>query len=107
MLRVFRTLTLPFAGTQAATVRYSGYPGALAGFDDFYVTSQKLVVIETTNSVFNTSLYDLVLPTSVLYWIRVLVATRAASSAPDWHSIFYTHNSGTYNNQWCVERARV
>ncbi len=40
--------------------------------DDFYVTSQKLVVIETTNGIFNNSLYDLINSECVLSWIRVV-----------------------------------
>lgn len=72
----------------------------VAGVDDFYVTSQKLAVIETTNSVFNTSLYDAITPKSVPYWVRVTVANRMASTAAEWHNVFYRHNSGTYNNQW-------
>ena len=59
-------------------------------------------MIETTNDVFNNSLYDLITPQTVPYWIRVTVATRNAVNAKDWHEIFYLYNSGTYNNQWMV-----
>ena len=33
------------------------YPGTLEGIDDFYQTSQNLTVIETTNGVYNDSLF--------------------------------------------------
>jgi hypothetical protein len=80
---------------------FSGYPGTVAGIDDFYVTDQKLTVIETTNSVFNMSLFDVIKYDNIVpYWIRVVVATRSAKTAKEWHSLFYQYNSGTYNNQW-------
>ena len=57
--------------------------------------------IETTNGVFNNSLYDQIRPQgSVPYWARVTAANRLASSAEAWHTAFYEYNSGTYNNQW-------
>lgn len=58
--------------------------------------------METTNSIFNTSLYDYVTPQSVMYWIRAVVANRMAKDAVSWHQIFQRYNSGTYNNQWMV-----
>lgn len=102
MLRLFKTVVLPLGETacSAPSVTFSGYPGTLQGIDDFYLTSQKLVVMETTNGVYNNSLFDLVVPTSVPYWMRVIVANRMASSGPEWHETFYRYNSGTYNNQW-------
>lgn len=110
MLRLFKTYTLPFrhkgngdAGAGATTVMFSGYAATLAGIDDFYITDQQLSVIETTNSVFNGSLFDAVDRSgagAVPYWVRVIVATRAATTAEQWHEVFYQHNSGTYNNQW-------
>jgi hypothetical protein len=110
MLRIFKTYTLPFntkkserdagEGGGATTYRFSGYPATIAGIDDFYVTSNKLAVIETTNSVFTSSLFDAVNTSLVMYWVRVSVATRLARSAREWHDYFYRFNSGTYNNQW-------
>jgi len=100
MLRVFKVYQLHYAPVK--TVIQSGYPALLASGDDFYVTSQKLVITETTNSMFNNSLYDWVSPQSVPYWIRNLVANRFAASAKEWHDIFYRWNSGTYNCQWMV-----
>ena len=99
-LRLWKVYKLPFATSAAQTVSFSGYAGKLAGIDDFYVTSQKLVVIETTNSVFNNSLFDSVTTSTVPYWVRVIVANQLAASSPAWHSVFYKFNSGTYNNQW-------
>lgn len=102
MLRVFKAYKLPFKASKAETLFFSGFPGVLASQDDFVVTSEKLVIIETTNDVFNNSLYDFVTTSTVPYWVRVIVASRTATGSKDWHDIFYQYNSGTYNNQWMV-----
>ena len=83
-------------------VTFSSYPANLASNDDFYITQSGLVVIETSNNIFNTSLYDLVKPQSLLCWQRVILANRLADDAPSWNDIFSEYNSGTYNNQFMV-----
>ena len=71
------------------------------GIDDFYITNQEMVIIETTNGFYNNTLYDFITPTNAVpYWIRVLVANRMSDNSPAWHDIFYRFNSGTYSNQW-------
>ena len=95
-LRLWKVYNLPFSSSHASTVSFPGYPGKIAGIDDFYVTSQKLVVIETTNSVFTPSLFDQVVVSSVPYWARVTAANRLAVDGPSWHTAFYKYNSGTY-----------
>lgn len=86
---------------KAQQVVFSSYPATLASNDDYYVTSQKLAVIETSIVVFNSSLYKLIKPQNLLCWQRVVLANRLADSAPEWAKIFATYNSGTYNNQVC------
>ena len=49
---------------------------------------------ETTNEVFNNSLFDKVTTDTVPYWARVTVATRGATTAEEWHDTFYKYNSG-------------
>ena len=46
-------------------------------------------------------------PQTVPYWVRAIVANQMASTAPEWHDIFYKFNSGTYNNQWMVVDYKV
>lgn len=104
MTRVFKgyTLNLNDYSNAAETLTFSSYPGFSYSFDDWTVTSQGLVIIETTANVLNTSLYDNCTPRSVLTWIRSQVASRSATSGDVWHQIISQYNSGTYNNQWIV-----
>jgi len=105
MLRVYKFYTLPFsrASTKSTTVAFSSYPANLQSQDDYYVTGQNLVVMETTNEIFNHSLYtNYVLPTTVPFWIRVVVANRMATGGEEWSNTFGKFNSGTYNNQYQI-----
>jgi len=82
---------------------FSSYPANLQSQDDYYVTGQNLVVMETTNEIFNHSLYtNYVLPTTVPFWIRVVVANRMATGGAEWSNTFAKFNSGTYNNQYQI-----
>jgi len=85
---------------KAKQVVFSSYPGVLASNDDYYVTSEKLAVIETSIVVMNNSLFQIIKPQSLLCWQRVILANRLSSTAPQWASIFSMYNSGTYNNQF-------
>lgn len=71
--------------------------GFLESLDDFYLMSSKLVMLQTTNNVFNTSLYDLVIPQSVFAWQRVRVANMLARSGKEWYTTVSKYNSGTVN----------
>jgi len=59
-------------------------------------------VIETTLPVYNMAVYDLIRPSTLMFWVRVLVANRLATTAPGWMDLFGKYNSGTYNNMWLV-----
>ena len=87
---------------KSKVVAFSSYPGSLSSVDDFYYTDSNLVVMETTNSNLNDTLYDLLSPNTLLTWVRVILANRLASSGEDWLEIFKKENSGTYNNQFMV-----
>lgn len=101
MVRIFKEYNIVFSTipTKAKNVMFSSYPGTLSSIDDFYVTSAKLGVMETTNPIFNNDLYDLIVPESILYWHRVQVANRMADSGEEWNQVYSKYNSGTYNNQ--------
>ncbi|KAL6068912.1 Phospholipase B-like [Balamuthia mandrillaris] len=85
------------------SISFSARPGMLTSKDDFYVLSSGLTVLETTNGIYNDSLYEAVKPEgSVLCWMRVMVANLLARNGTEWTDIFALHNSGTYNNQWMI-----
>ncbi len=88
--------------TAAKKMSFSSYPGFLESLDDFYLLDSKMVLLQTTNNIFNTKLYDLVKPSSLLAWQRVRLANHIASSGSEWYRTFRQHNSGTYNNQYMV-----
>ena len=87
---------------KANTNLVSGYPGVINSNDDFYLTSANLYVMETTNNVFNTTLFDSLTPESLTCWIRTMIALRLADNGKEWCEIFEKYNSGTYNNQFMV-----
>lgn len=84
------------------TVTMSGYVASVASGDDWYMTSNELTIQETTNIVWNSSLYVNVVPETVSEFIRVMTATYLATSGEEWTAYFARENSGTYNNQYMV-----
>lgn len=100
--RVYKHYRINFKNVPAKLVSFSSAPGWLVSVDDFYITSAGLVITETSNNIFNLTLYQKTTPETLLYWIRNIVANRLATSAKEWTDIFAKYNSGTYNNQWIV-----
>ena len=101
--RIFKRYKLP----NQNSIYFSASPATISSVDDFYVVlnedgTTQLGVIETTNEVYNPELFPLVQPTSVLSWMRVMVANTLATDGPSWSQYFSTHPSGTYTNQWQV-----
>ncbi len=102
--RIFKEYKFNYSNPlqKAKSVIFSSYAATLSSNDDFYVTSENLVVIETTNSFFNTDLYDKLTPNSVLTWQRAMLSNYISSDASSWTNNFSKENSGTYNNQFMV-----
>ncbi|XP_076075549.1 phospholipase B-like 1 [Mytilus galloprovincialis] len=90
------------SASSAKKISFSSYPGFLESLDDFYLMSSNMVMLQTTNNVFNQTLYKLVQPQSLLAWQRVRVANMMASSGKQWADVFSLYNSGTYNNQYMI-----
>ena len=87
MYRIYKTyeFNLEAADTSAGTVSFSSRPGFLNSkdgltvftckliFSDWYNMDSNLVSMETTNGIYNNSLYDYVTPYCLLTWQRVIV----------------------------------
>ena len=87
---------------KSKSLTMSSYPAAINSQDDFYITDAYLYVAETTNSVLNLTLFDLLNPNTLMCWIRTMVANRLADNGYSWIDIFSKYNSGTYNNQFQI-----
>ncbi|KAL0198957.1 hypothetical protein M9458_007497, partial [Cirrhinus mrigala] len=74
----------------------------LVSLDDFYLLGSGLMMTQTTNNVFNTSLYSYITPASLFSWQRVRLAHVLAYTGEQWAKTFSRYNSGTYNNQYMV-----
>lgn len=93
---------LPAPEFKAKRISMSTRAGKLSSYDDFYLADNGLMVIETTMTVFNTSLYDYVNPQNIFTWFRAIHTMWTADNGKDWTETFIKHNSGTYNNQYLV-----
>lgn len=104
MNRIYKTYDLRLRDPAVAVRRmsFSSYPAYLESSDDFYMLDNGLVVLETTNTVYNMSLLERVQPHSLITWIRVRTASALARTGAEWVSVLARHNSGTYNNQYMV-----
>lgn len=59
------------------------------------------MVTETSNSVLDTKVWDVVVPQSALSWQRVLVANWLSSNGEQWAHWIKQHNSG--ESKGCVD----
>ena len=85
-------------------VYFSSSPALLSSIDDFFTVSGygQLGVIETTNSLYNVKLLELVNPQTVLSWTRSTTANQMSKTGLDWANNFSRYHSGTYTNQWMI-----
>uniref|UniRef100_A0A8D0S7M1 Phospholipase B-like n=1 Tax=Sus scrofa TaxID=9823 RepID=A0A8D0S7M1_PIG len=104
MLRIYKhwDFNIIDKDTSSSRLSFSSYPGFLESLDDFYLLGSGLVLLQTTNSVYNKTLMKQVVPQSLLAWQRVRVANMMASGGKQWAEVFSKYNSGTYNNQYMV-----
>eukprot|EP01099_Mayorella_cantabrigiensis_P006201 TRINITY_DN5130_c0_g1_i1.p1 TRINITY_DN5130_c0_g1~~TRINITY_DN5130_c0_g1_i1.p1 ORF type:complete len:299 (-),score=70.55 TRINITY_DN5130_c0_g1_i1:129-1025(-) len=103
MVRIYKHYHFQTNQTVAAKkVSFSSYPGCLSSLDDFYIMDSGLVMLQTTNNIFNQTLYKQVVPQSLLAWQRVRLANTLASTGKEWANLVAQYNSGTYNNQYMV-----
>ncbi|XP_073229179.1 phospholipase B-like 1 isoform X2 [Porites lutea] len=88
--------------TGAKRMSFSSYAGYLVSLDDFYIMDSGLIMLQTTNSLFNTSLLKYVSTESLLAWHRVRLSNLMARGGKEWAEIYTQYNSGTYNNQYML-----
>ncbi|KAJ7370826.1 Phospholipase B-like 1 [Desmophyllum pertusum] len=86
----------------AKRMSFSSYAGYLVSLDDFYIMDSGLIMLQTTNSMFNDSLLKDVTPQSLLAWHRVRLANVMAHNGKEWGEVYKQYNSGTYNNQYMI-----
>ena len=60
-------------------VAMSSYPGRFTSGDDFYITSSRLAIQETTIAIWDESLNKNIKPQSVFQWARSALAYRMAT----------------------------
>uniref|UniRef100_A0A2C9JGW9 Phospholipase B-like n=1 Tax=Biomphalaria glabrata TaxID=6526 RepID=A0A2C9JGW9_BIOGL len=102
--RIYKHYNLNVAdpSTSSKRISFSSYPGFLESLDDFYLLGSGMAMLQTTNSIFNYTLYQYVTPQSLMAWQRVRIANMMANSGEEWSNIISKYNSGTYNNQYMV-----
>lgn len=76
--------------------------GELSSDDDFYLLDTGLTILQTTNRVFNRSLFLESVPETLPSWQRERSACWQATDGAQWATALAEHNSGTGNNQWMV-----
>uniref|UniRef100_A0A3Q1LRU0 Phospholipase B-like n=2 Tax=Bos TaxID=9903 RepID=A0A3Q1LRU0_BOVIN len=96
MLRIYKhwDFNIVDKDTSSSRLSFSSYPGFLESLDDFYLLSSGLVLLQTTNSVYNKTLLQHVVPQSLLAWQRVRVASMMANNGKQWAEVFSKYNSG-------------
>lgn len=103
MVRLLKKYTLNYKTSQAKAVSMSSYPGVILSFDDFYITSQHMVIQETSINNFNGSLWKGINASGiVLDFMRNTISNRLARNGSEWADVYSRHQSGTYNNQFMV-----
>ena len=101
MIRIFKEYRFVTnrKNEKCKTMVFSSYPAALSSIDEFYYMDSNLLMMGTSNNIYNNSLYDLLTYESIFIWVRQIVANRLASSGEEWTKFFAIENSGTNTEQ--------
>ena len=104
LARIFKEYNFNFNSPffSSKTIIFSSYPATLSSFDDFYITSNGLIIIETTNVFYDNNLYDEITPNGLLSWERAMTSCRLSKNAKEWAEYFSMYSTGTYNNQYMI-----
>ena len=87
---------------KSKNIIFTSYPATMSSLDDFYIASHGLIVIETTNVLYNETMLDDIIPESLFTCERAMISNRISNSSKEWAENFVKYNSGTYNNQFMV-----
>ena len=87
---------------RSKNIIFTSYPATMSSIDDFYLTSNGLIAIETTNGFYNDTLYSKILPNSIFTSERAMISNRISNSSKEWVENYAKYNSGTYNNQYMI-----
>ena len=68
----------------ARATSFSSYPGMLESLDDYYIMDSGLVMVQTTNAVFNMTIYPEATPQTMLSWQSVRIANALAYTGEEW-----------------------
>ncbi|KNC47957.1 uncharacterized protein AMSG_04191 [Thecamonas trahens ATCC 50062] len=98
----FYSFPLSMTGYVGREMTFSSYAGFLESLDDFYLMSSGLVMVQTTNAIFNNDLLDLINSTSMLSWQSVRIANALATTGKQWFELDAYLNAGTYSNQYMI-----
>lgn len=102
MNRAFKHYKLEFE-LGSPTTSFSSYFGMLSSLDDFYMVEEtRLAVLQTTNNIYDATLWDDVRVQALPAWLRVRTANALATTGQEWADVLERDNSGTYNNQYIV-----
>lgn len=100
--KVFKHYDFELNNVKSKVQSFSSSPGMISSKDDYYVMDTNLVVMETTNSVFNKEILKKITPECVFTWIRSPLSNRLAGNGKEWTDLFSKYSSATYTNQWMV-----
>ncbi|GAX76035.1 hypothetical protein CEUSTIGMA_g3478.t1 [Chlamydomonas eustigma] len=104
LLRIYKHYSFALSDPviKSKSLSFSSYPGLMSSMDDWYILDTQMVVTETSNDIYDISLYNLATSQAALSWHRVRVANMLAEDGATWAEYVGTHNSGTYTNQYML-----
>lgn len=93
--KFFKSVTMSLKFAAAKTITLSSSASFFSSKEDYYVMDSGIVALETSLSTYNSTLFSLIKPESLLCWVRSVVASRLAYTAKEWVELFSLHSSGT------------
>lgn len=99
MLRHYKFYELHYHD-ETVRLSFSASPGFVNSKDDFYVNGFGIGAMETTNAIYDETLYKHCTTDTVPSFIRSQVSNMLSHDPKTWVDTFEMYNSGTYNNQW-------